>query len=165
MSLLKISYVRGGAITNSTKVLSVEIDGARVGEISDNSEQSWELTEGRHEVIVRSGQRKKIIEIFMNTDDSFIVTWDWVLGGLMVCDKAKTRYNTGKRSYYWFYVLLGIIIVIHAVNFCLYVEGCYSRDVFTMNAMLYAAAIVVLFIPVIVIRMKKVTRSSGVDEK
>ncbi|MBR4225698.1 MAG: hypothetical protein IKR86_02785 [Candidatus Methanomethylophilaceae archaeon] len=161
MHVLVIEYIRGGALFASTEGLSVEIDGSHVGVIPDRKDFSVELSDGLHEIVVRAGHCKKVIELQMDGDDRFIVSWDWVLGGLMVCDVLESKYQTGKRRYYWFYVILVALILIHISIMGLHYGGFFSDGLFISLESTFLAASLMLLVIVLAIRGRKVVRTTG----
>ena len=160
MSILKIEYIRGGALTKGTKELSVEVDGCHVGDISDGKILSLELTDGCHDVVVRSGRCMKSIELHLSRDDSFKVTWDWVLGGLLVCDKVDNSFVTGKRRYYWFYVLLLVIMMSYIISMGLNQVRYIPIELFIAIVVSGLVVMAVMVVMVILIRRRKVVRAS-----
>ncbi len=162
MNVLMIKYVRGRALFRSTEKLSVFIDGEPAGKISDEEELSFELTDGRHEVVARCGHCKKVIELHMEGDDSFIISWDWVTGGLMVCDDIKSYFATERRRNYWLYIALFSLIILHIVNVSLHYGRYISGELFVTLEIVYLAALLFLLIPLAIIRGRRVIRGSEV---
>lgn len=162
MNVLMIKYVRGRALFKSTEELSVFIDGEPAGKISDEEELSFELTDGCHEVVARCGHCKKVIELHMEGDDSFIISWDWVTGGLMVCDDINTYFATERRRNYWLYISLFVLIATHILAMgLLYVKG-ISGEVFLTIEIGCLSALLILLIPLAIIRGRRVIRGSEV---
>ena len=162
MNVLMIKYVRGRALFRSTEKLSVSIDGKSAGKIQDQEELSIELADGCHEVVARCGRCKKVIELHMEGDDSFIISWDWVTGDLMVCDDIDNYFATERRRNYWLYISLFVLIATHILAMGLsYVKG-ISGEVFLTIEIGCLSALLILLIPVIVIRSRKFVRKREV---
>lgn len=162
MNVLMIKYVRGKALFRSTEELSISVDGESAGNIQDQEELSIELTDGCHEVVAKCGHCKKVIELHMKGNDSFIVSWDWVTGGLMVCDDIKSYFATERRRNYWLYIVLFSLIIFHIVNIGLHYGRYISGELFVTLEIVFLAALLILLIPLAIIRGRKIIRGSEV---
>ena len=164
MNVLMIKYVRGRALFKSTEKLSVFIDGEPAGKISDEEELSFELTDGRHEVVARCGHCKKVIELHMEGDDSFIISWDWVTGGLMVCDDIDNYFATERRRNYWLYISLFILIAAHIVAVSIHYGKGISGELFLTIEIGCLVAFFILLIPLIIVRSRRIVRGKEIGE-
>lgn len=156
MNVLLIKYIRGKAPLRRTDDLSVSIDGESVGKIQDQEELSLELTEGSHEVIVRCGHCKKVIELHMEKDDSFTVSWDYVTGGLMVCDGPVGFFTTEDRRNYWLLFVLFTAMAINTAVLWMRYFGLVPGDLFISLELVCMAILIISLIPLYNIRGRKV---------
>ncbi len=151
MGTLRIAYVRGNPALFASDSISVEIDGGPAAEIRDQRHLEFELSAGRHAVVVKGSRCKKTIELNMGGDVSFTVTWDRRLGGLTVLGNARetlARERAGRLF------LLGIIavLVIHIANCVLNYGKFYSGEVFLAVELACVAALVALVLYLLKIR-------------
>lgn len=162
MSVLNIMYVRGKALFRGNGELSVFIDGEFAGKLLDREELSAELADGRHEIVARCGHCKKIIELHMEGEDSFIISWDWVAGGLMACDGSPEFFATERMRNYWLYIALLTLVMIHIVNTCLQYFDYIPGEVFLTVELICLAVLPVILVSALVIRSRKIVRRSEV---
>ena len=143
MGTLRIAYVRGNPAFFASDSISVEIDGGPAAEVRDQQNLEFELSAGRHAVVVKGSRCMKAIEVDMGGDVSFTVTWDRRLGGLTVLGIARETL-VRKRAGRMF--LLGIIavLVIHIANCVLNYGKFYSEEVFLAVELACLTALVVL---------------------
>lgn len=164
MNVLSITFLRGKSFFRSCDVLSVFIDGDLTGKISDREQLSVELSDGFHEIILRCGHCKKIVDLHMHGDDSFTVSWDCIAGGLMVFEGTDGVPVPGRRGYCWFYIAMFTIIGIHTVNAGLYYGGYNPYRQFLEVNIVCLACFTFIILPVALIRSRKVVRVSGIQD-
>ena len=158
MGTVRIGYVRGKALFRSTERLSVEIDGESAGEIPGGKEISLDLPDGPHEAVVRAGHCRKTIVLRRQGDDSFVVTWDRVTGGLTVCEEAGSYFAAEKRRHFRIYVVLAILIASYLAVTWLYYGGLLGSGLFISAEIVLIAALLGLLVSVIAVRRRKIFR-------
>lgn len=163
MGTLFIKYVRRVALFASTKSLSVDIDGTHTFELADGQSISVGMADGIHMIKVRSGHCKKLIELHLDGEHSFTVSWDWVLGGLMICDEVKGPYATAKRRYYWLIVAAFAVFSCQISVASLQYLGLYPTDMLLTTELSLLAVVICALIITFAIRSRKVVR--GTDRK
>ncbi len=151
MSTLGINYVRGDPILFASDSISVAIDGGPASEINDQQHLEFELSSGRHAIMVKGSRCKKTIVLNMDGDVSFTVTCDRKLGGLTIIENAQealVRERAGRMF------LLGFITVLalHIANCVLNYGKFYSGEVFLAVELACVAALVALLLYLLKIR-------------
>ncbi len=151
MGTLRIAYVRGNPALFASDSISVAIDGGPAAEIRDQRHLEFELSAGRHAIVVKGSRCKKTIELNMDGDVSFTIACDRRLGGLAIIENAQealVRERAGRIF------LLGIIavLVIHIANCVLNYGKFYSGEVFLAVELACVAALVALVLYLLKIR-------------
>ena len=134
-----------------TVYISVAIDGGPAAEVMDQQNLEFELSAGRHAVVVKGSRCKKTIVLDMDGDVSFTVACDRKLGGLTIIENAQealVRERAGR------FFLLGFIAVLalHIANCVLNYEKFYSGEVFLAVELACIAALVALVLYLLKIR-------------
>ena len=151
MGTLRIAYVRGNPAFFASDSISVAIDGGPAAEVMDQQNLEFELSAGRHAVVVKGSRCKKTIVLDMDGDVSFTVACDRKLGGLTIIENAQealVRERAGR------FFLLGFIAVLalHIANCVLNYEKFYSGEVFLAVELACIAALVALVLYLLKIR-------------
>ena len=143
MSTLGINYVRGDPTLFASDSISVAIDGGPASEIKDQQHLEFELSAGRHAVEVRGSHCRNTIELDMDGDVSFTITWDRRLGGLTVLGNAQEALMRDKAGRM---LRLGIVAVLalNIVNCALNYGKFYSGEAFLTIELACVVALVVL---------------------
>ncbi len=160
MGTLRIAYVRGDSILFASDSISVVIDGGPAAEIRDQQHLEFELSSGRHAIMVKGSRCKKTIELDMDGDVSFTIICDRKLGGLTIIENAQealVRERAGKIF------LLGFITVLalHIANCVLNYGKFYSGEVFLTIELACIAALVALVLYLLKIRGRTIVIQSG----
>ena len=157
MGVLTIAYDRGKKVGGY--VLGISVDGAQPVEVKDGESRTFELQDGAHVIKLKGAGCKKTVNLQLTGDDSFVVSYDDYIGGIMIADEKMSRYTMYPRFSSMRILLavvgLAIVAAILSVSF-------FGLDEST--GMIIRAALVVVLLVIIAallaMRFKAITRNS-----
>ena len=161
MGRLTVTYVRGRFLIGAG-TMAVEVDGTKERPLDDKESRTFDLEDGKHTLVFSSSYCTKRVDVNLSGEDSFIVTWDRILGGIRITDE-----NVSDRSYVKnvllllvpYLVVLFLVIWMNILNR----EGEVSTMAFHICigiAFIYAISLLVI---VLVIRSRTVVREKEGD--
>jgi len=158
MSLLTIRYDHGDFLFCSRNPISVGIEGCDEFVLDKGESRTLELEDGSYIINLSSFHCKKKLHLHLDGDDSFYLTWDRFMGGIIVSDSVDGRTALHPGIGIWFLLVLVAFFVCNAILLVMEDRGIITNGGHIMGLVVLTAAALALLFAIMVAGSRDIKR-------
>ncbi len=158
MSLLTIAYDYGGLLFSNRNPISVSIEGYDELVLDKGESRTLGLEDGSYTVRSSSLHCKKTLHLHLEGDDSFYLTWNRLMGGIIVSDSADERTALHPAIGIWFLLVIVAFFVCNAVLLVVEDRGIITDGERIIGLAVLTAATLALLLAIMVSSSRDIAR-------